>query len=64
MILHVSAGNALTGTIPASIGTMPNLRDLLISGNQFSGTLPSAILQMPKAARIDLVSLRNTQILV
>jgi hypothetical protein len=40
----ILGGNDLSGTLPASIGSLPNLEKIELSDNEFTGILPDTIM--------------------
>ena len=41
--MHPLSDNQLTGSIPSSLGSLTNLRDLRARNNQLSGSIPAAL---------------------
>ncbi|KAK8563769.1 hypothetical protein V6N12_035913 [Hibiscus sabdariffa] len=46
--------NSLTGTIPPSVGTLPNLQYTFLLGNRFSGTIPESLGNLTYLAEVHL----------
>ena len=40
--------NALTGTIPPALGTLPELKELFLQNNRLHGPLPLSLAMLPK----------------
>ena len=55
--------NALTGSLPSTIGLLSNMRGLFLNNNQFTGTLPSALGQMSTIQYLHLSSNRLSGII-
>ncbi len=49
-------GSQLTGSIPAEMGDLQNLRALILSGNQLTGTIPRSLGNLPKLEALDIRS--------
>ncbi len=47
-------GSHLTGTIPAELGDLPNLRALILSGNRLTGTIPSSLGKLSNLEALDI----------
>lgn len=48
------SNNQLSGTIPAELGTLTNLRELLLNGNTLSGEIPSALAKLNTLQTLDV----------
>ncbi len=48
------SNNQLSGTIPAELGTLTNLRELLLNGNTLSGEIPSTLAKLTTLQTLDV----------
>ena len=53
-LLDLDSGG-LTGTIPATLGTLSKLRFLILSGNYFTGEVPTSVLELPELGMCAIV---------
>ena len=53
------ANNALSGEIPAELGSLSNLRDLFLDGNALSGEIPP---ELGSLSNLSSLSLNNNQL--
>ena len=47
-------GNSLTGRIPAELGELQNLVQLVLGGNELSGEIPSELAEMSSVEYLEL----------
>ena len=48
------SGRGLTGSIPAELGKLPNLRELDISNNKLTGSIPAELGELPNVRVLDI----------